>query len=171
MATIRPATTTDAGALACLAERAFREAFAAQNSPADIDSHCAAHFSESRQLEELNDPNVITLVADDDGELIAYVQVRLHSQHELIRADNAAELHRLYVLQAWHGQGIAHEIMAALLKLTAVNEADALWLSVWEHNPRAIAFYRKYGFEVAGNHVFTVGSDPQRDLVMVAEIG
>jgi len=41
-----------------------------------------------------------------------------------------------------------------------------VWLGVWEHNPRAIAFYRKWGFEAVGEHVFVVGTDPQRDLVM-----
>jgi ribosomal protein S18 acetylase RimI-like enzyme len=37
---------------------------------------------------------------------------------------------------------------------------------VWEHNPRAIAFYRKWGLEVVGEHVFMMGDDPQRDLLM-----
>ncbi|MFN7984164.1 MAG: hypothetical protein U0Q11_20145 [Vicinamibacterales bacterium] len=41
---------------------------------------------------------------------------------------------------------------------------------MWEHNPRAIAFYRKFGFEIVGDHVFTVGTDPQRDLVMSRQL-
>jgi len=163
---IRPASSTDAGALACLAERTFREAFAAENSAADIDSHCATNFSEDIQLKEIGDPNYGTLVADHDGDLIAFAQVRLHSPKKLVAAERPAELHRLYVLEEWRGQGTAHEIMSVLFGAPALNEADALWLSVWEHNPRAIAFYRKYGFKVVGDHVFQVGSDPQRDLVM-----
>jgi RimJ/RimL family protein N-acetyltransferase len=38
---------------------------------------------------------------------------------------------------------------------------------VWERNPRAIAFYAKLGFVEAGDHVFPVGNDPQRDVVMM----
>lgn len=32
---------------------------------------------------------------------------------------------------------------------------------------RALSFYRKYGFVEVGEHVFVLGSDPQRDLVLV----
>jgi ribosomal protein S18 acetylase RimI-like enzyme len=44
------------------------------------------------------------------------------------------------------------------------------WLGVWEHNPRAIAFYRKSGFVEVGDHVFPVGRDPQRDVVMARAV-
>ena len=43
---------------------------------------------------------------------------------------------------------------------------DVVWLGVWERNPRAISFYRKVGFAEVGEHVFQLGSDPQRDVVM-----
>jgi len=168
---LRAATSADADTLARLAERTFRETFAAENSPADIDHHCATNFGEDIQLQEVRDPNYVTIVVDHDGELVAFAQVRLHSPKRIVRAEHPAELHRLYVLANWHGQGIAHEIMSAVLAAPALKGADALWLSVWEHNPRAIAFYRKYGFNVVGDHVFQVGADPQRDLVMAVEIG
>lgn len=170
MPIIRTAISTDAGELACLAERTFRDAFEAENSAADIDSHCAANFGEEMQLKEICDPNYLNLVADHDGELIAFAQIRLRSPKEIVVAELPAELHRLYVSEKWHGQGTAHEIMSELLRAPTLKEADVLWLSVWEHNPRATAFYRKYGFEVVGDHVFQVGSDPQRDLVMSVEI-
>jgi RimJ/RimL family protein N-acetyltransferase len=41
-----------------------------------------------------------------------------------------------------------------------------VWLGVWERNPRAIAFYKKFGFLEVGVHVFPLGFDPQRDIVM-----
>ena len=44
--------------------------------------------------------------------------------------------------------------------------ADVVWLGVWEENPRGIAFYRKCGFAVVGSHIFVVGTDPQRDVLM-----
>lgn len=45
-----------------------------------------------------------------------------------------------------------------------------LWLAVWEKNPRAIAFYEKNGFRAVGDQPFQVGSDTQRDIVMVRDI-
>jgi ribosomal protein S18 acetylase RimI-like enzyme len=56
--------------------------------------------------------------------------------------------------------------MAAALEMAQRGGADRVWLGVWEHNPRAIAFYRKCGFDETGEQVFLLGRDPQRDLVM-----
>jgi ribosomal protein S18 acetylase RimI-like enzyme len=40
---------------------------------------------------------------------------------------------------------------------------------VWERNLKAIAFYRKCGLSVVGEHSFMLGLDQQRDLLMVAQ--
>ena len=47
---------------------------------------------------------------------------------------------------------------------------DSLWLGVWEKNPRAIEFYKKWGFREVGSHVFMVGDDPQKDYIMELEV-
>jgi len=44
--------------------------------------------------------------------------------------------------------------------------ARQLWLGVWEHNLRAIAFYRRVGFAQCSSHPFLLGSDLQTDWVM-----
>ena len=64
-----------------------------------------------------------------------------------------------------------YEIEAVLLPFGIIlaardKRADTLWLGVWERNPRAIAFYRKCGFEDAGTQTFVLGTDHQRDLVL-----
>ena len=41
-----------------------------------------------------------------------------------------------------------------------------IWLGVWERNGRAQAFYRKWNFRAVGEHVFHLGSDPQKDILM-----
>jgi hypothetical protein len=41
---------------------------------------------------------------------------------------------------------------------------------VWEHNPRAIAFYRKADFLDVGSTIYMVGPDRQVDRVMVTEV-
>ena len=45
-----------------------------------------------------------------------------------------------------------------------------LWLGVWEKNPRAIAFYTKQGFALAGTHSFVMGDEAQTDFEMVRDI-
>jgi diamine N-acetyltransferase len=66
----------------------------------------------------------------------------------------------------WHGKGIAQDLMNAGIEEMRRHGSDVVWLGVWEHNPRAIAFYKKIGFIEVGDHVFPLGSDLQRDIVM-----
>lgn len=54
-------------------------------------------------------------------------------------------LYALYVRAAWYGTGVAHDLMRAALDPTV---DTYLW--VFEENPRALAFYRKYGFALDG---------------------
>jgi ribosomal protein S18 acetylase RimI-like enzyme len=61
--------------------------------------------------------------------------------------------------------------MRACVEQARAWHCDVLWLGVWEHNPRAIAFYEKQGFRKVGRHTFMVGSDVQYDDVMARPLG
>jgi ribosomal protein S18 acetylase RimI-like enzyme len=88
-----------------------------------------------------------------------------------VKGERPLELARIYVLREWHGRGIAAALMRHCLEEAQHQGARTLWLGVWEQNHRAQAFYRKYGFEDVGWHLFHIGKDPQRDRVFAKEIG
>lgn len=167
MPVIRTATPADAPALSELAERTFRDTFGADNSAGDMDRHCQNSYGTDRQAAEIADPQWLSLLVEaEHGVLIGYAQLRW-SGADYLPEQPAAEILRFYVVKGWHGQGIAANLMAACLKALHERGAPAVWLGVYEHNPRAIAFYRKFGFVEAGEHIFPVGDDPQRDILMV----
>jgi ribosomal protein S18 acetylase RimI-like enzyme len=60
--------------------------------------------------------------------------------------------------------------MAACLDVVRELGGRTAWLSVWERNPRAIAFYGKQGFVQAGTTEFWVGPDCQTDHVMTRTV-
>lgn len=170
MVTIRTAIPQDSAPLAAIAEHTFREAFGTDNSPEDLELHCVQHFHAEIQGREIADPQLITLLAEVAGKLAGFAQLRLDKSKSCVQAARPAELNRFYVASEWHGQGVAHDLMRAVLAAAARAGSDCVWLGVWEQNPRAIAFYRKFGFEAVGNHIFMVGQDPQRDLILVTDI-
>lgn len=170
MVVIRAATSSDAASLAVLAERTFRETFAADNSEENINQHCARRFGAEVQGEEIADPQFATLLAEVAGELVGFAQLRLAHPAACVRGDQPAELHRIYVARPWHGRGVARQLMRAVCATAARAGSDCIWLGVWERNPRAIAFYRKCGFAVVGDHVFMLGQDRQRDLILAAPL-
>lgn len=170
MVRIRRAIPSDAAPLAAIAERTFRDAFEADNSAEDMDLHCARHFQAGIQHTEISDPRWITLLAEDDGGPIGFAQLRRENTPTCVSGARPAELHRIYIVREWHGRGVAHDLMRAAIAAAAREGADCVWLGVWEGNPKAIAFYRKYGFRTVGEQAFMVGRDRQRDLVMVKRI-
>ncbi len=170
MPTIRRAEAGDARRLAELAERTFRDTFEATNDPANMRLHCETSYGEAIQAREIADPAMATLVCEHDGELIGYAQVHRGAAPPQIAAARPVEIQRIYVAKGWHGRGVAQALMAEALRIAESGGADQVWLGVWERNPRAIAFYRKLGFVESGDHVFQLGDDPQRDIVMVRAV-
>jgi GNAT superfamily N-acetyltransferase len=168
---IRKSELSDALRLAELAELTFRNTFEATNTSEDMRLHCATHYSEAIQAREISDPEMATLVCDHDGQLVGFAQLRWGSPPDCIKAERPAEIQRLYVREAWHGKGVAQDLMSASIALAKTSHAGQVWLGVWEHNPRAIAFYRKWGFSEVGDHTFAVGTDPQRDIIMTRVVG
>jgi ribosomal protein S18 acetylase RimI-like enzyme len=165
---IRAADASDADALSALAERTFRDAFSALNTAENMDLHCAVAYTPARQAAEIADPAIVTLVAESRHELVAFAQLHLRAATPpCVSASPAIELHRIYVDASFHGKGLAGDLLAAVFDRAKQEGAAAVWLGVWEHNPRAIRFYQRSGFVEAGEHVFVVGTDPQRDLLMV----
>jgi ribosomal protein S18 acetylase RimI-like enzyme len=61
--------------------------------------------------------------------------------------------------------------MSAALAAARELGGRSLWLSVWERNPRAIAYYAKSGFRDLGTADFWVGSDRQTDRIMALDLG
>jgi RimJ/RimL family protein N-acetyltransferase len=51
--------------------------------------------------------------------------------------------------------------------LATHQDGRPVWLGVFAHNARAIAFYAKCGFRIAGDTTFYMGETPERDHVMV----
>jgi ribosomal protein S18 acetylase RimI-like enzyme len=160
------ASEADAAALARLAEETFRETFAVSNSAGNMLRHCETSYGESLQLAEIRSPEMETWLVEGDGRLVAYAQLRRGTAPAVVSARVPIEIQRFYVRADAHGKGVARALMEHLVARAGQLSTDVVWLGVWEHNSRAISFYRKWGFEVVGEHVFMLGDDPQRDLLM-----
>ncbi|MFN8670219.1 MAG: GNAT family N-acetyltransferase [Gemmatimonadaceae bacterium] len=163
---VRRATRRDAAALAALAARTFDETFGADNSPEDMALHLTTSYGEAQQRAEIEDPAWDSLLAEVDGALAGFAQVREGGAPDCVPQPHPVELYRFYVDRPWHGRGVAQTLMAAVVEAVRARRGDAIWLSVWERNARAQAFYAKCGFAKAGEKAFVVGTDVQTDWVM-----
>lgn len=168
--TVRRATAADARLLASLGARTFRDTFGKDNSEADMAAYLSASFAPEIQARELADVASTFLIAHA-GDLVAgYARTRLGDAPDCVIGERPIEIVRFYADAPWIGRGIGATLMTACLELAAGLDADVIWLGVWERNPRAIAFYAKWGFAEAGRQTFVLGDDVQHDILMTRTI-
>ncbi|HKU74667.1 MAG TPA: GNAT family N-acetyltransferase [Pyrinomonadaceae bacterium] len=163
---IRRANADDAKLLAELGARTFEETFAADNTSEDMDTYLAAHFSVDQQTAELAHSASTFLIAEVDGVAAGYAKLQAGDPPKEIGGAKPIELVRLYVSQEWLGRGAGAALMRACLDEAQSAGHETIWLGVWERNARAQAFYKKWDFRAVGEHMFQLGLDAQRDILM-----
>lgn len=163
----RLAGSADAVALRELALQTSIDTFAAHNDQVNFQKYLDATHALFVFERELSDPRSRTLVVERREGLIAYARVRWGIPPTCIEDQRAVEIEKFYVDRNFHGTDLAGKMMQQCLDLAKEVGARTVFLGVWEHNHRAIAFYtRKWGFRRCGEHVFMVGDDPQIDWWM-----
>jgi diamine N-acetyltransferase len=167
---IRPAVLADAADLVELATRIYYETFVAVNTPENMQAYLSQAFTLCQFEADLRDPRVAFHVAVADDRLIAYLKLVDRPAPECIQGELPVELERFYVDKRWHGTGVAAALMDTCLSEAQQRGFKTMYLGVWEHNDRAQAFYRKWGFTRVGEHIFQMGDDPQTDWWMARPI-
>jgi len=171
--TIRHGVPADAPALADFGRRLYQAAFSEGNTPENMAAYLVKTYGVPQQSSELRDEGMVTLLAEniaDPAGLIGYAQVRRNlALPGCVTSPAPLELYRFYVDYPFHGRGVAQALMQAVFSAAAELGGRSLWLSVWEQNPRAVAFYAKCGFVDVGTTDFWMGAEQQTDRVMVAE--
>lgn len=90
----------------------------------------------------------------------------------LARTRHRAMVASFYVTPAQHGTGAARVLMDHLKDVAAAQEVWQLELSVARSNPRALRFYERCGFWIAGASPNTIVVDgaPETDDLMICHL-
>jgi ribosomal protein S18 acetylase RimI-like enzyme len=147
-------------ALRTISISTFEQAFAKDNSPENMRSYIASAFSAEQLDSELLQTKSEFYFAKKHNQLIGYLKINF------IEEDSSMEIERIYIEEAFHGKGVAALLMDKALQRAREQLCSRVWLGVWEHNPKAIRFYTKYGFEPYDQHTFLLGDDEQTDIRM-----
>ncbi|MBA2495215.1 MAG: GNAT family N-acetyltransferase [Acidobacteria bacterium] len=169
---IRRAELQDAEMLTELCWKTFWDAFHdnPKNAPEDLADYMCSAFCLEQIRTELSAENSIFLIAEIENEAVGYAKLLLASREPEITGKKPIELNRLYSKQEFLGKGVGKSLIEKCLEEAEKHNCDTMWLGVWEFNPRAQAFYRKYGFYEVGKHIFQLGLDAQTDLLMQKDL-
>jgi ribosomal protein S18 acetylase RimI-like enzyme len=157
--------------LQTLARSTFIESFAEQNSPEQLADYVARAFNEAQLLEELQRPGSTFYALSRGDEWLGYLKINTPGAQSDLQLPNSLEIERIYLLQQVQGKGYGRLLLDMAIQQARLKGFQRVWLGVWEHNTKAIAFYERHGFRKFDEHVFTMGNEAQCDWLMVLELG
>lgn len=166
MITIKPCTIEDVDTLRDISIETFTETFEAENDPAHLAAYLERAYNVPQLREELSNPGSQFFFAMLDGEVAGYLKVNANNAQTEAMGEEAFELERIYVRRKFQGSGVGKALYDQAVMCANELEKREIWLGVWEHNHKALAFYRKHGFVQTGAHTFYMGDDAQVDLIM-----
>ncbi len=170
-ALIRQAEEEDVANLVRLAVSSFRNAFEPNNKKSDIDIYVEEQLSFERLRDQvLESSNLFLLLFEAVTEPaplpVGYAKLRVGPPEDCVNGENPIEIERFYLDAPAIGKGFGSALMQACLDQANRQGYQTVWLGVWEHNHRAIAFYKRWGFEKVGAHPFQQGTETQTDFIM-----
>ena len=165
MIAYRPAVPADGPELARMAARCFTETFGTLYRASDLAAFLDAAFGADGLPSQLDDPDFAIRLATENGAIIGFAKLGPVA----FPGDwptGAIELHQLYVLGGWHGEGVGPALMDWALAHARAAEHSDMILSVYVDNHRARRFYERYGFVEVGAYTFMVGDHADDDRIM-----
>ncbi len=161
----RDARAGDGPELAMMARRCFTDTFGTLYRAGDLSAFLDAAFGADGLPSQLTDPAYAIRLATDDGAIVGFAKIGPVVFPGEWPAD-AIELHQLYVLGGWHGEGVGPVLMDWALDTAHARGAGQMILSVYIDNHRARRFYERYGFVEIGQYTFMVGDHADDDRLM-----
>lgn len=165
MIAYRAALPADGTELAEMAKRSFTETFGSLYPASDLAAFLDRTFGAGGLPSELDDPAFSVRLATENDRIIGFAKIGPVA----FPGDwppQAIELHQLYVLGGWHGEGVGPALLDwAIVTARAAGHSE-LVLSVYVDNHRARRFYERYGFEEIGRYEFRVGDTIDDDRIM-----
>ena len=152
---LRIGQASDAGTIAAVATHVFLDTYAAAGVRPDLAREVFELCSERAFAAALGEPHRRFVLATTEAGVVGFAELLLRDQVADVESVSGAELVRLYVQPQSRGSGIGRALVEQTEELVVAASLRSLWLTVWELNEPAIAFYRRIGFREAGAGRYT----------------
>ena len=144
----------------------FTETFKDNNSEKSLNDYLNTAYELTKLEKELENPHSEFYFAYFNNELAGYLKININDAQSEKMGENALEVERIYIKKSFKRRGIGRYLLDTAEQLAKKYHKEFIWLGVWEHNPKAIAFYETMGFKITGAHSFFMGEEEQTDLIM-----
>ncbi len=164
---IHQAHLSDDARLAAFTRLVFEETYGSSIPARTLAQYFDEHLSPQALARDIAEARTALLIAATSRVIHATARLAWRDRPNCIKHEAAIELGRFYVEASQRGTGLANALLAACERAAADMHATHIWLCAWQHNPRAMAFYQRNGYSIAGKAIIMVGNIAFQDHVLV----
>lgn len=147
---LRRAGPDDALCTGVLATQVFLDTYATNGISRELAREALDGYGPAFFARRLAQPDVVLWLAELDGHAVAFVELQSHRPCPVQGGPADLELVRLYVQQPFQGLGVGRGLLRLAEQHAHRQAAPRLWLTAWDGNTRARAFYSRCGWADVG---------------------
>lgn len=166
---ITPCSSTDLETLQTIAYETFNDTYRDLNTQETIDRYLQKAFTKQKLFSELNNKDSQFYFLYVENEPAGYLKINSAPVQSDTNETESIEVERFYIRKAFQGKGFGKILMNHAFHVAREMNKTSVWLSCWEKNTDAIAFYTRMGFNKAGRQHFKIGNELQDDFIMRKE--
>jgi ribosomal protein S18 acetylase RimI-like enzyme len=167
---VREVTIGEVDQLMDIGIQTFTETYSSVNTEENMEAYLKDKFSVERIRAELSNKESVFFFAEFEEKVIGYLKINLEQAQTDLKGNDTLEIERIYVLKKFQGKRVGQKLYQKAIEVARQTQVNYIWLGVWEENTRAISFYEKHKFVAFDRHIFKLGDDEQKDILMRLEM-
>lgn len=170
MTQLHQCSVADVDELRAVSIETYTDTFGEFNSDENMRIYLEDAYNREKLTAELAETNSQFFFMKENNETVGYLKLNLGDAQTEYIGDNLLEVERIYVRTVFLRNGYGTKLIQTAEEIARDLGLKGMWLGVWEHNQRALNFYRKMGFRHISQHSFFMADDEQIDLIYYKDL-
>jgi len=162
---IRPWNKDDLEVIRYILWETWKDSYSSFIPVDDLLDYFNENCSSKKLTEQYSDANIIGFVAEYD-DIVAGCEKTFYSEKE-----NRLYVQQLYILSVYQNLGLGRKLLRSAAERAKTMGLDKIWIGVMVKNESAIAWYKKFGYEVVENAPFTMGKTTVDHFIGFVPVG
>lgn len=128
------------------------------------------NFSVAKTKENVRHPKQLYYIIYADDLPVGYAKLIVNALQENVVSQNSCRLERIFILSDFIPLKVGKQLLDYVEAQAKALKLDAMWLSVYIKNKRAIKFYEKNEFKNVGELNFLVNGTEYENIVFSKEV-
>jgi ribosomal protein S18 acetylase RimI-like enzyme len=167
---IKLAKTSDSAIISDLATKTFFDTYENKLNPKDMGAYTKNNFNAESISKEIKSKTAWYFLIYENNKLIGYSRLKWDKTPNRFKGLKSLEIDKLYLLKNKRNNGLGSIAVEKIKTLAKKHGYNIIWLRVWEHNVKALNFYKKLGFVEIENVDFKFAGKILNDYLLAINI-